>query len=171
MKRILLTAAFMIAVAGVSLAQKYAYVDMEYILNNIPAYAKAQEDLGKISEQYQAELEGRRSEIEKMYSAYQSEAARLSSDVKRKREDAIIGAEKEYKELQRQYFGPEGTLSKKQQELIKPIQDQIVKTVQTMAAAGGYAVIFDKAAGMAMIYTNPQFDLSDQVLQRLGYKK
>ncbi|MGV8090473.1 MAG: OmpH family outer membrane protein [Mangrovibacterium sp.] len=170
MKKILLIAVFFVA-AGVAMAQKYAYVDMEYILNNIPAYAKAQEELGKISEQYQSELENRRAEIEKMYTAYQSEASRLSADAKRKREDTIIAAEKEYKELQRQYFGPEGTLSKKQEEMIKPIQDQVVKTIQSLAGAGGYAVIFDKAAGLAMIYTNPQFDLSDQILQKLGYKK
>lgn len=170
MKKILLLAVF-IVVAGAAMAQKYAYVDMEYILNNIPAYAKAQEDLGKISEQYQRELESRRSEIEKMYSAYQSESSRLSADMKRKREDAIIAAEKEYKESQKQYFGPEGTLAKQQEEMVKPIQDQVIKIIQTMASAGGYAVIFDKAAGLAMIYTNPQFDLSDQVLQKLGYKK
>lgn len=170
MKKILLLAAF-IVVAGAAMAQKYAYVDMGYILNNIPAYAKAQDDLGKISEQYQGELEKRRAEIEKMYSAYQSEASRLSAELKRKREDAIIASEKEYKELQKQYFGPEGVLSKKQEEMVKPIQDQVVKAVQSLATAGGYAVIFDKAAGLAMIYTNPQFDLSDQVLQKLGYKK
>lgn len=170
MKKILLLAVFLI-VAGATMAQKYAYVDMGYILNNIPAYAKAQENLGKISEQYQGELENRRAEIEKMYSAYQSEAGRLSADMKRKREDAIIASEKEYKELQKQYFGPEGTLAKKQEEMVKPIQDQVVNAVQSLATAGGYAVIFDKAAGLAMIYTNPQFDLSDQVLQKLGYKK
>lgn len=170
MKKIFLLAVFLV-VAGASMAQKYAYVDMGYILNNIPAYARAQEDLGKISEQYQGELESRRAEIEKMYSAYQSEVSRLSADLKRKREDAIIASEKEYKELQKQYFGPEGTLAKKQEEMVKPIQDQVVKAVESLAANGGYAVIFDKAAGLAMIYTNPQFDLSDQVLQKLGYKK
>lgn len=170
MKKILLIAAFFV-VAGAAMAQKYAYVDMEYILNNIPAYASAQERLNQISEQYQNELEKRRSDIEKMYAAYQSESARLSADMKRKREDAIIAAEKEYKELQRQYFGPEGTLSQKQDEMVKPIQDQVLKAIQTMASTGGYAVIFDKAGGVAMIYTNPQFDLSDQVLQKLGYKK
>lgn len=170
MKRILLIAVFFV-VAVAAMAQKYAYVDMEYILNNIPAYAETQERLKQISEQYQKELEDRRGEIEKMYSAYQTEANRLSADMKRKREDAIIAAEKEYKELQRQYFGPEGTLSKKQEEMVKPIQDEVLNAVQNLAAAGGYAVIFDKAAGLAMIYTNPQFDLSDQVLQKLGYKK
>jgi len=170
MKKILLLAVFLV-VAGAAMAQKYAYVDMEYILNNIPAYAKAQEDLGKISEQYKSDLESRRAGIEKMYSAYQSEASRLTADVKRKREDAIIAAEKEYKDLQKQHFGPEGTLAQRQEELVKPIQDQILKTIQSMAATGGYAVIFDKASGVSMIYTNPQFDLSDQVLQKLGYKK
>jgi outer membrane protein len=170
MKKILLIAAFFI-VAGAAMAQKYAYVDMEYILNNIPTYAAAQERLDQISEQYQNELEKRHADIEEMYAAYQSESPRLSAEVKRKREDAIIGAEKEYKELQRQYFGPEGTLFQKREELVKPIQDQVLKTIQSMAGTGGYAVIFDKAGGLTMIYTNPQYDLSDQVLQKLGYKK
>ncbi len=170
MKKIFLLAAF-IVVAGAAMAQKYAYVDMEYILNNIPAYVKAQDDLGKISEQYQNALEGRRGEVEKMYTAYQNEASRLSADAKKKREDAIIASEKEYKELQKQYFGPEGMMAKKQEEMLKPIQDQVMKTIQSMASAGGYAVIFDKAADVSMIYTNPQFDLSDQVLLKLGYKK
>ncbi len=170
MKKILFIAVFFIA-AGAATAQKYAYVDMEYILNNIPAYAEAQERLKQISDQYQKELENQRGEIEKMYSAYQNESGRLPSETKRKREDAIIAAEKEYKELQRQYFGPEGTLSKKQEEIVKPIQDQVIKTVQNLATAGGYAVIFDRAAGAGMIYANPQFDVSDQVLQKLGYKK
>ncbi|MDD4191639.1 MAG: OmpH family outer membrane protein [Mangrovibacterium sp.] len=170
MKKILFTAVFLI-VASAAMAQKYAYVDMEYIFNNIPAYAEAQERLKQISDQYQKELENKRGEIEKMYNAYQNESGRLPAETKRKREDAIIAAEKEYKELQRQYFGPEGVLSKKQEEIVKPIQDEALKTVQSLAVSGGYAVIFDKAAGSGMIYANPQFDLSDQVLQKLGYKK
>jgi len=169
MKKILFIVAFLV-VAGAAMAQKYAFVDTEYILENIPAYTAAQEQLDQISQQYQKELETMHAELEKMYSDYQSEAVLLSDDMKRKREDVIISKEKDYKALQREYFGPEGDLYKKREGLVKPIQDDIFNAVQDLANEGGYAVIFDKAGSMSMLYTNPKFDLSDQVLQKLGYK-
>ncbi|RKD90555.1 OmpH family outer membrane protein [Mangrovibacterium diazotrophicum] len=169
MKKILFIVAFLV-VAGAAMAQKYAFVDTEYILENIPAYTAAQDQLDQISQQYQKELETMHAELEKMYTDYQSEAVLLSDDMKRKREDVIISKEKDYKSLQRQYFGPEGDLYKKREGLVKPIQDDIFNAVQDLANEGGYAVIFDKAGSMSMLYTNPKFDLSDQVLQKLGYK-
>ena len=90
--------------------------------------------------------------------------------MKRKREDMIITKEKEYKKLQRQYFGSEGDLFQKRQALIKPIQDDVFKVIQEVAEQGAYSIIFDKAGSLTMIYTNPKFDLSDQILQKLGYK-
>lgn len=169
MKRIIMLVAFLV-VAGVTMAQKYAFVDTEYILENIPAYTAAQEQLDQISKQYQKELETIHGEVEKMYKDFQAESVLLSEDMKRKREDVIITKEKEYKALQRKYFGPDGDLFKKRQGLIKPIQDDIFNAVQELANEGSYAVIFDKAGGLSMLYTNPKFDLSDQVLQKLGYK-
>lgn len=169
MKKILWIAAFLV-VTSAAMAQKYAFVDTEYILTNIPAYTAAQQQLDQISGQYQKELEALHGEVEKMYKDYQAEAVLLSDDMKRKREDVIISKEKEYKNLQRQYFGPEGDLFKKREALVKPIQDDIFNAVQELANEGAYAVIFDKAGTMSMLYTNPKFDLSDQVLQKLGYK-
>ncbi|MGQ8335058.1 OmpH family outer membrane protein [Sunxiuqinia sp. A32] len=169
MKRIVLIAALFFAVS-IAMAQKYAFVDTEYILDNIPAYNAAQEQLDQISRQYQKELETMHAEIEQMYNDFQAEAVLLSEDMKRKREDVIISKEKEYKGLQRKYFGPDGDLFKKRQGLVKPIQDDIFNAVQEIANDGSYAVIFDKAGGLTMLYTNPKFDLSDQVLEKLGYK-
>ena len=169
MKKILFVVAFLV-VASAAMAQKYAFVDTEYILENIPAYTAAQEQLDQISGQYQKELETMHAELEKMYSDYQSESVLLSEDMKRKREDVIVTKEKDYKTLQRQYFGPEGDLFKKREGLVKPIQDDIFNAVQDLANEGSYAVIFDKAGSLSMLYTNPKFDLSDQVLQKLGYK-
>lgn len=169
MKQIIMLVAFLM-VAGVTMAQKYAFVDTEYILENIPAYTAAQEQLDQISKQYQKELETIHGEVEKMYKDFQAESVLLSEDMKRKREDVIITKEKEYKALQRKYFGPDGDLFKKRQGLIKPIQDDIFNAVQELANEGSYAVIFDKAGGLSMLYTNPKFDLSDHVLQKLGYK-
>jgi len=151
-------------------AQKFAYVDTEYILENIPSYKAAQEQLDQLSAQYQKELEGMHAEVEQMYKDFQSESVLLSNEMKKKREDVIITKEKEYKELQRKYFGREGDLFKKRQGLIKPIQDDVFNAIQEISTEGSYAVIFDKSNGITLIYTNPKFDLSDQVLQKLGYK-
>lgn len=152
-------------------AQKFAYVDTEYILENIPSYKAAQQQLDQLSAQYQKELESMHAEVEQMYKDFQSESVLLSDEMKRKREDVIITKEKEYKELQRKYFGREGDLFKKRQGLIKPIQDDVFNAIQEISTEGSYAVIFDKANGVTLIYTNPKFDLSDQVLEKLGYRK
>jgi len=168
-KLILLTGILLFAVAT-TFAQKFAFVDTEYILENIPSYKAAQEQLDQLSAQYQKELESMHSELEQMYKDFQSESVLLSNEMKRKREDVIVTKEKEYKDLQRKYFGREGDLFKKRQGLIKPIQDDIFNAIQEISNEGSYAVIFDKASGITLIYTNPKFDLSDQVLTKLGYK-
>jgi len=153
-----------------SFAQKYAYVDTDFILGKLPAYVAAQEQLDKVSQKYQKELETLHAELDQIYKDYQGEVVLLSQDMKRKREEQIVNKEKEYKKLQRQYFGPEGDLAKKREALVKPIQDEVFSAIQTIAEQGAYAMVFDKAGSVTMIYTNPKFDLSDQVLQKLGYK-
>lgn len=170
MKKKVLLFVFLIAFGTVAMAQKYAFIDTEYVLENIPAYSAAQEQLDQISKQYQKELETMHAEIEQMYQDFQAEAVLLSEDMKRKREDVIISKEREYKGLQQKYFGRDGDLFKKRQGLIKPIQDDVFNAVQDLATEGSYAVIFDKAGSLTMLYTNPKFDLSDQVLEKLGYK-
>lgn len=168
-KLIVLTGILLFAVVA-TFAQKFAFVDTEYILENIPSYKAAQEQLDQLSAQYQKELESMHSELEQMYKDFQSESVLLSDEMKRKREDVIVTKEKEYKELQRKYFGRDGDLFKKRQGLVKPIQDDIFNAIQEISTEGSYAVIFDKANGVTLIYTNPKFDLSDQVLTKLGYK-
>jgi outer membrane protein len=170
MKKIILTLAVVFSIAIAANAQKYGFIDSEYIMENIPAFNAAQEQLNQLSSQYQKELESMHAEIEQMYQDFQAESVLLSEDMKRKREDVIISKEKDYKNLQRKYFGPEGDLFKKRQGLVKPIQDDIFNAVQELATDGSYAVIFDKAGGTTLFYTNPRYDLSDQVLQKLGYK-
>jgi len=151
-------------------AQKMAYIDTEYIMENIPAYKAAQNQLDQVSSQYQKELESIHAEIEQMYKDFQAESVLLSDDMKRKREDVIITKEKEYKQLQKKYFGPNGDLFKKRQGLVKPIQDDVFTAVQDISNEGNYSIVFDKAGGTTLFFTNPKFDLSDQVLQKLGYK-
>lgn len=169
MKKLLLTllAAFVITISAN--AQKYAYIDSEYILENIPAYRAAQEQLDKISTQYQKELEAMRAELDQMYNDFRAESVLLTDDMKRKREDVIVSKEKDYRALQQKYFGREGELFQKRQGLIKPIQDDIYNAIQELAMDGNYAVIFDKSGGLTMLYTDPKFNLSDQVLELMGY--
>ncbi len=167
---------FMIGVLAVfavipAVAQKFAFVDTEYILNNIPAYKSAQGQIDKLSADWQKEIETQYSEIEKSYKNYQAEKVMLSDDMKKKREDEIIKKEQAVKDLQKKYYGPEGELAKKQQELVKPIQDEVFKAVKEMAVEGGYAAIFDTSADASILYANPKQDKSDEVLERLGYKK
>ena len=170
MKKLILIVAVILSTVVVTQAQKFGFIDSEYIMENIPSYTAAQEQLNQLSSQYQKELESMHAEIEQMYQDFQAESVLLSDDMKRKREDVIISKEKDYKLLQRKYFGPEGDLYKKRQGLVKPIQDDIFNAVQEISTDGSYAVIFDKAGGTTLFFTNPRYDLSDQVLQKLGYK-
>jgi outer membrane protein len=170
MKKIILILAVVLGVAIAANAQKMAFIDTEYIMDNIPAYKAAQSQLDQLSSQYQKELESIHAEIEQMYKDFQAESVLLSDDMKRKREDVIITKEKDYKQLQKKYFGPNGDLFKKRQGLVKPIQDDVFAAVQEISNDGSYSIIFDKAGGTTLFFTNPKFDLSDQVLQKLGYK-
>ncbi|MCE5346415.1 MAG: OmpH family outer membrane protein [Bacteroidales bacterium] len=156
--------------SAIAVAQKYAFVDSEYIKKNIPAFTTAQEQLDKLSQQWEKEISDGYAIVDKMYKSYQSEAVLLSQDMKTKREEAIIAKEKEMKELQNKYFGVEGDLFKKREELVKPIQDEILKAIKEIAVEGAYAVIFDTAAGGNILFANPKFDISDQILEKLGYK-
>ena len=170
MKKILIASLALFLFAGGAMAQKFAFVDTEYILQNIPSYSAAQEELNKISEQWEAEIAKEYEAIEKLYKTYQSERVLLTDEMKSKREEEIMTAERQVKELQAKYFGPEGDLSAKRQELVKPIQDALYKAVKELSAEGSYAVIFDTASGASILYSNPRYDLSDEVLKKLGYK-
>ncbi|HVN58587.1 MAG TPA: OmpH family outer membrane protein [Bacteroidales bacterium] len=170
MKKIALIAAVVLLTTSATLAQKYAFVDSEYIKKNIPAFNAAQEQLDKLSKQWEKEVSDGYAVVEQMYKSYQSESVLLSQDMKTKREESIVAKEKEIKDLQSKYFGMDGELFKKREELVKPIQDEILKAIKEIAVEGSYAVIFDTAAGGNILFANPKYDLSDQVLQKLGYK-
>jgi outer membrane protein len=151
-------------------AQKYAFVDTEYILDRIPSYTAAQDKLDQMSEEWQKEVETLFAEVEQMYKDFQSERILLTEEMRDKREEEIVARETEAKDLQRKYFGRDGLLYEKRKELIKPIQDEVYKAVKEIAIEGNFAVIFDTASGANMLYTNPKYDMSDDVLEKLGYK-
>jgi outer membrane protein len=153
-----------------SKAQKFAYVDSEYILENMSEYRDAQDVLDKLSLEWQKEIELKFAAIDKMYKDYQAEAVLLPEDIKKKRQDDIVAKEKEAKDLQKKRFGKDGDLFKKRKELVKPIQDKVAGAIEDIANANGYAVIFDKSGSVTLLYANSKYDKSDDVLDKLGYK-
>lgn len=170
MKRIISIFAFVLFANIAVFAQKFAYVDTEYILGQIPEYKSAQSELDKISVQWQKEIEAKYAEIDKMYKAYQAEQILLTEDMKKKREGDIIAKEKEAKDLQKQRFGVDGELFKKRQELVKPIQDKVYAAVKAIAEKGTYSAIFDKSSDLTMLYVSSKLDKSDAVLEHMGVK-
>lgn len=162
---------FIVAIMAFTVnAQKFAFVDTEYILDRIPSYKAAQDQIDKISSEYENELETMYGEVEKLYKSYQNEKVLLTEEQRSQKEEAIIASEKQIKELQQKYFGPEGAVFKKRQELVKPIQDEVYIVVKEIALEGGYAVIFDTSSGSGILYENARYNKSDDVLEKLGYK-
>ena len=151
-------------------AQKYACVDTEYILSNVPEYNQAQKELEEVSVQWQKEVEVKFQAVDRLYKAFQAEAVILPADLKAQKENEIIAAEKEAKNLQKQRFGNDGDLAKKRSELVKPIQDRIYNAIEKVAQEKNYSVVFDKAGGATILYVDNKTDISDLVLAELGYK-
>ncbi len=149
-------------------SQKYAYVDTQYILDNIPEFQDAQDELDEISKKWQKEIETKYDQVSEMYQKYQAESVLLPDDIKHKREEEIVKKEKEVKDLQRKYFGSEGELYKKRKELVQPIQEKIYNAIESIAATSNYSFVFDKAGGMTLLYGNPKYDISDDVLDEVG---
>ena len=154
-----------------SMAQKFALVDMEYILKNIPAYEMTNEQLSQLSKKWQNEVEAVQQEAQNMYKKYQSDLVFLSAEMKTKREEEIVKKEQAAQDLKRKYFGAEGELYKKRESLMKPIQDEIYKAVKDIANDKGYQMVIDRASAGSMIFASPRIDISNEVLTKLGYAK
>lgn len=169
MKVILLSLVSVFAFCANVAAQKFAMVDMEYILNNIPAYERANEQLNQISKKWEGEVEALNKEAETLFKKYQSEVVFLSDEQKKRSEEAIVAKEKEASELKKKYFGSEGELFKKRQSLMAPIQDEIYNAVKDICDARGYQLVLDRASGGSIIFASPKIDISDEVLMKLGY--
>ncbi|MDR1406747.1 MAG: OmpH family outer membrane protein [Tannerella sp.] len=161
----------MLSISVASMAQKFALIDMEYILKNIPAYEMTNEQLSQMSQKWQGEVEALQQEAQNMYKTHQSELVFLSAEMKTKREEDIVKKEQEALELKRRYFGPEGELHQKRTSLMKPIQDEIYEAVKSIAEEKGYQAIVDRASAMSIIFASPKIDISNEVLTKLGYSK
>ncbi len=170
MKKFFLLLSCLLLSVGSGYAQKFALVDTEYILNNIPAYKTAQAQLDQDSQVYQKEVEAKYAAVERMYKEYQTERSVLTEQMRAKREEEIIKLETAAKELQKKYFGEEGEIFKKRESLLTPIQDQVYEAIKALATEEAIAVVFDTATAGNVIYANPKNDRSDDILRRLGYK-
>lgn len=170
MKKIVLM--LVMAVAAITAnAQKYALVDMEYILQNVPAYERANEQLNQVSKKWQAEVEALNTEASTMYKNYQNEVVFLSQEQKKAKQDAIMQKEKEASDLKKKYFGPEGELYQKREALMTPIQEEIYNAVKEVSELRGYSLVLDRASNSGIIFGSPKIDISNEVLQKLGYSK
>ena len=170
MKRIMMIGLLLMTLIGAS-AQKYALVDMEYILKNIPAYERANEQLNQVSKKWMAEVDAINVEAQTMYKNYQNEVVFLSEQQKQKRQEEIMNKEKQAGELKRKYFGPEGELFKKRTSLMTPIQDEIYNAVKDIADYRGYSLVIDRASNSGIIFGSPKIDISNEVLSKLGYSE
>lgn len=169
MKKFLILS-FLTIVTAISVnAQKFALVDMEYIMKNIPSYEMANEQLNQLSQRWQKEVEAKGKEAETMYQSYLADKVFLTEDQIKKREEAIVAKEKEATELRYKYFGPEGELYQKRQSLLKPIQDDIYNAIKKVAQERGLQAVMDRASSSDIIYASPQIDVSNEVLTKLGY--
>ena len=170
MKKFSILLIAMLAGWGIASAQKFALVDMEYVLKNIPAYEMANEQLNQVSQRWQREVDDLKKEADTMYKNFQSDMVFLTDEQKKKKEAEITAKEKEATQLQYKYFGPQGELFKKRQSLIKPIQDDIYNACKKVCEERGFQVIFDRASSQSIIYASPRIDVSNEILEKMGYK-
>ena len=157
------------AVSFDAAAQKFAYIDSEYVLLHMPEYASAQTELNNFAIEWQADIESKLEAADRLEVAYRAERVLLTAEMRVKREDEIAKKRAEAKEMQKQKFGVDGELFQKRQELIEPVQQQIFESLKDIASGSGYMVIFDKSNQSNMLYTNPKYDISDRLIKKLGY--
>lgn len=167
MKKFFLIACVMTLTALSASAQKFALIDMEYILKNVPEYVTASGELESLSKQWQEEVEKVSNEAKTLYESYQK-ASSLTDAQRTARENEIVNKEKSASDLRRKYFGTDGELSKKQEELVQPIMDEVYEVVKSIAQSRGYAVVLDRASASSVIFASPDIDISDEVLERMN---
>ena len=168
MRKVMIIALLAMMSIGAS-AQKFALIDMEYILKNIPAYERATEQLNQVSRKWQAEVEALNTEAATMFKNYQNEVVFLSQEQKTKRQEEIMKKEKEASDLKKKYFGAEGELFKKRESLMTPIQDEIYNAVKDISELRGYSLVIDRSSDQGIVFGSPKIDISNEVLQKLGY--
>jgi len=170
MKKVILIVCFTLLTATATFAQRFGYVDSDYILKHMPEYASAQKQLSSLSDQWQKEVDVRFQEVDRSYKAYQADMVIMTADMKKRREAEIVDKEKQAKDFQKQKFGPDGELTTKSTAIMKPIQDRVAKAIQAVAEADNLDFIFEKNSEIIMLYANQRYDKSAEVITRLGLK-
>ena len=170
MKKILITLTLTLITVASAWAQRFAFVDSDYILKHVPEYASSQKQLAALSDQWQREVDGRFQEIDRLYKAYQADQVLMTGDMRKRREAEIVEKEKGAKDFQRSKFGPEGELAQRSSALIKPVQDKVAKAIQAVAETENLDMVFDKNSETIMLYANPRYNKSDAVITKLGLK-
>ena len=160
------TALFLLTASSVD-AQRIAYVDVTQILENIQEYQDAQAEIDRLAAKWRQEIAQEYDVIKGMYNRYQAEQVLLSEEARAEREEEIVDKEKAVRDLQRERFGPEGALFRRRQELVKPIQDRVFSVIQSYATDRGYDFVFDKSSSAGMIFSNPQYDKTEDILNLL----
>lgn len=168
MRVCLITIFFLIFGLNFVKAQRFGYIDTDFILNKMPEYKKAQGEIDQLSQAWEKEVQDMSRKIDGMYAALQAEEVLLTEEMKKERTEAIQKKEAELKEYQRKVFGFGGLFFLKKQELIKPVQDKVWDAVDKVCKENSLAIMFDKAGELVMIYTDPRHDYTDFVLDQLG---
>jgi len=170
MRRIILFTLIFLTSSAIVQAQTFGYVNTEKILEKIPEYTNAQQQIDRLKKQYEAQIEVEMKNVETLFNQYQSEKSMLSEGQKKVRENEVITKERSAKELQRSYFGQDGALAEKSKELLNPIKDRVQTAVEKIAHEDGIILVFDIATSQGIIYNNPAYDLTAKVLQRLNIR-
>ena len=169
MKKSLLVFGFLIT-ALFGAAQKYAVVDTRYILDKMPEYRNAQQQLDVMAATWQQQIDSMQTALDRLYREFDAEQVMLTAELKKRKEDQLFNREKELRDLQRKRFGFEGDLFRKRQELVKPVQDKVYNAIQKLAASRGYDFVLDKSEGITIIFADPKLDKSEEVLKELGLR-
>ena len=169
MKKSLLVFGFLFT-ALFGAAQKYAVVDTRYILDKMPEYRTAQQQLDVMAATWQKQIDSMQSSLDRLYREFDAEQVMLTAELKKRKEDQLFNKEKELRDLQRKRFGFEGDLFRKRQELVKPVQDKVYNAIQKLAASRGYDFVLDKSEGITVIFADPKLDKSEDILKSLGIK-
>jgi outer membrane protein len=170
MKKIILLLVFTFTAFTSTFAQRFAFVDSDYILKHMPEYAAAQKQLAALSDQWQKDVDGKSQEIDRLYKSFEADKVLMTADMKKRRQAEIDDKERSVKDFQRKKFGPGGELEQRSTALIKPIQDRLTKAIQAVAESDNLDMIFDKNSEVLMLYANPRYNKSDDVITRLGLK-
>jgi outer membrane protein len=170
MKKIILLLSFTLLTATAAFAQRFAYVDSDYILKHMPEYISVQKQLNALSDEWQKAVDDKFAEVDRLYKAYEADQVLMTPDMKKRREAEIADKEKDAKDFQQKKFGPDGELAQRSSALIKPIQDRIAKAIQAVAESDDLDMIFDKNSEVIMLYANPRYDKSADVITKLGLK-